>query len=264
MNRITKIFQDVKKNNKKVFIPFITAGYPRLESTTELISALADGGADLIEIGVPFSDPMADGPIIQASSHTALKNGVTLKWIFKTIEKIKNNVKIPLIYFSYLNPILKYGLERFFKDSQKIGIDGLLIPDLPPEESDEIKKLAKRHKINTIFLVSPTTSNNRMRLIEKLSDDFVYCVSVTGTTGTRGKLYSGVKPYLMRIKSNLKKPYVVGFGVSTPEDVKNISGISNGVVVGSAIIKFIEKFKNNKELPEKVKNYVKKLKSPLK
>ena len=264
MNRITKIFQDVKKNNKKVFIPFITAGYPRLESTAELIPALADGGADLIEIGVPFSDPMADGPTIQASSHIALKNGVTLKWIFKTVEKIRNNVKIPLIFFSYLNPILKYGLERFFKDSQKIGVDGLLIPDLPPEESGEIKKLAERHKINTIFLVSPTTSNNRIRLIEELSDDFVYCVSVTGTTGTRGKLYSEVKPYLMRIKSNLKKSYVVGFGVSTPEDVKKISEISNGVVVGSAIIKFIEKFKNNKELPEKLKNYIKKLKSPLK
>ena len=264
MNRITKIFQDVKKNNKKVFIPFITAGYPRLESTVELIPALADGGADLIEIGVPFSDPMADGPTIQASSHTALENGVTLKWIFKTVEKIRNNVKIPLIFFSYLNPILKYGLERFFKDSQKIGVDGLLIPDLPPEESGEIKKLARRYKINTIFLVSPTTSNNRIRLIEELSDDFVYCVSVTGTTGTRGKLYSEVKSYLMRIKSNLKKPYVVGFGVSTPEDVKKISEISNGVVVGSAIIKFIEKFKNNKELPEKVKNYIKKLKSPLK
>ena len=148
MNRITKIFQDVKKNNKKVFIPFITAGYPRLESTEQLIPALVDGGADLIEIGVPFSDPMADGPTIQASSQVALKNGVTLKWIFKTLEKIRNNVKIPLIFFSYLNPILKYGLERFFEDSQKIGIDGLLIPDLPPEESDEIKKLAERHKIN--------------------------------------------------------------------------------------------------------------------
>ena len=263
MNRITEIFQDVKKNNKKVFIPFITAGYPRLESTSGLVSALADGGADLIEIGIPFSDPIADGPTIQASSYTALRNGVTLKWIFETVKTIRNNVKIPLIFFSYLNPILKYGLERFFRDSQKIGVDGVLIPDLPPEESGEIKEMAKRYGIDTIFLVSPITSNDRIRLIEKLSDDFVYCVSVTGTTGTRGELYSGVESYLKRIKSNLKKPFVVGFGVSTPEDVKKISEISNGVVVGSAIIKFIEKFKNNRELTVKVKNYVRKLKSPL-
>ncbi len=263
MNRITELFQEVKKHNKKIFVPFLTAGYPKLESTVELMSALANGGADLIEIGIPFSDPIADGPVIQSSSVTALQNGVTLKWIFKTVREIRKNVEIPLVFFSYLNPILKYGIEKFFKDSNKIGVDGVLIPDLPPEESFEIKKFAKKYNISTIFFVTPTTSNKRMRFIEKISDDFIYCVSVTGTTGAREKLFSKTKSYLIEVKSILKKPYVVGFGVSTAEDVKNISEISNGIVIGSALIKFIEKYKNSTELSKKVENYIRKLKKPI-
>ncbi len=264
MNRITKLFRDVKKNKRKVFIPFMTAGYPDLESTVKLISALEKGGADLIEIGIPFSDPIADGPAIQASSVKALENGVTLKWIFKTVHKIRENVKIPLIFFSYLNPIMKYGLEKFFRDLKKADVDGVLIPDLPPEEAEEIKTFAEKYDIATIFFVAPTTSNKRMRFIETISDDFVYCVSVTGTTGTREKLFSKTKPYLMKIRSILKKPYVVGFGISTAEDVKKISEISDGVVVGSAIIKFIEKYKDSKLLSKKLENYIRKLKKPIK
>ncbi|MFC1562488.1 tryptophan synthase subunit alpha [candidate division KSB1 bacterium] len=264
MNRITELFKNAKQNNKKVFIPFITAGFPKLESTVEIISALEKGGADLIEIGIPFSDPIADGPVIQSSSVTALKNGVTLKWIFKTVQQIRKNVKIPLIFFTYLNPVMKYGVEKFFKNANKIGIDGILIPDLPPEESDEVKKFAKKNNINTIFLVTPTTSNKRMRLIEKISDDFVYCVSVTGITGTREKLFLKTKPYLMKVKSVLKKPFVVGFGVSTAEDVKKISGFSDGVVVGSAVVKFTEKYKNNNDLAKRVEKYIRELKKPIK
>ncbi len=263
MNRITELFQKVKRENRKVLIPFITAGYPDLESTPKLLSALFEGGADLIEIGIPFSDPIADGPIIQASSQIALQNGVTVKWIFKTIKSLRKTIPVPLIFFTYLNPILRYGLEKFFKDAESIGVDGVLIPDLPPEESKEIKNIANANNVKTIFLISPTSSNERMRLIEKLSDDFIYCVSVTGTTGTRDKLYSDIKPYLMRLKSNLKKPYVVGFGISTVEDVSKISEFSNGVVVGSALIKFIEKLKNDKNFYEKVRNYIRKLKRPL-
>ena len=263
MNRITKTIQGAQKNNKKVFIPFITAGYPKRESMIEILTALSEGGADIIEIGIPFSDPIADGPVIQSSSHTALENGVTLPWILKTVKDARRHLSVPLIFFTYLNPIIKYGIERFFKDAKKCDVDGILIPDLPPEESDEIKELAAAYGLSTIFLISPATANKRMKMIEKLSDDFVYCISVTGTTGTREKLAQNIEPYLKRVKSQLKKPYVVGFGISAAEDVKKISGHSDGVVVGSALIKMIEKYKNSDNLPERIKKYIRTLTKPL-
>lgn len=261
MNRITKTIREAQKNNKKVFIPFITAGYPKRESMIDILTALSEGGSDIIEIGIPFSDPIADGPVIQSSSQAALENGVTLPWILKTVKDARKHLSVPLIFFTYLNPIIKYGVERFFRDAKRCGVDGILIPDLPPEESGEIKELAAAYGLSTIFLISPATANKRMKMIEKLSDDFVYCISVTGTTGTREKL--NIEPYLKRVKSLLKKPYVVGFGISAAEDVKRISGYSDGVVVGSALIKMIEKYKSSDNLPERIIKYIQTLIKPL-
>lgn len=239
--------------NKKSFllIPYITAGFPSKKIFVPILKTLSTNGADFVEVGVPHSDPLADGPIIQHSSKTALENGVTLKWIVEMLHATSLRYKKlkPLILFSYFNPILKYGLEKLLKDLPKPLFYGLIIPDLPLEEAEKYLPLFKKYKLNLIFLIAPTTKKEKIKRIVKacysMPSGFIYLVSVTGTTGVRKKIASELKQKIGEIKSITKVPLVVGFGISNAKQVKEvISYGACGVVVGSAIIKILSKEKS--------------------
>lgn len=254
MNLIDKKFKELKRKKKKAFIAFITAGDPNLSSTKNLIFRLQDAGVDLIEIGIPFSDPLADGPTIQASSVRALRNKVTLRSIIKAISSIKKKITVPLVFMTYYNPIFNYNLKKFVKDSKTAGVAGAIVPDMPYEEASDLIKIAKQNNFSTIFLAAPTSTKERLKKISKYSEGFIYFVSLTGVTGARRNLPDDLITNIKRLKKLTKKPICVGFGVSTPEQAKMVAKISDGVIVGSAIVKLIEK-RNFK----KVTNFVKKL-----
>lgn len=264
MNRITLKFRQLKSSGEKAFIPFITAGYPNMTQTVEIVSVLEQTGADIIEIGMPFSDPLADGPTIQASSHESIMNGTTPESVFECISKIREKSEIPVILFTYTNLILHFGIEKFMTALSDSGGDGLLVPDLPVEESKDFRKCAKKHKIRMIFLISPLTSVERMKQIERASDDFVYCVSIAGVTGARNALFEQIKPYLETVRNTISKPFVVGFGVSSGSDAADISSMSDGVVVGSAIIKIIQKYKENLNLINHLRDFASEIHQGLK
>ena len=247
------------KNKKHLLVPYITAGYPSKKLFLPILKTLLENGADFIEVGVPHSDPLADGPVIQHSSKVALENGVTLNWIIRAcrgmpLQKIK-----PLILFSYFNPILKYGLEKLLKDLPKLLFYGLIIPDLPLEEAQKYLPLFRKYKFNFIPLVAPTTKKEKIKRIvgayRGTPNGFIYLVSVTGTTGVRKKLSSELKGKIKELKLYTKKPVVVGFGISNAKQAKQVVSYgADGVVVGSAIIKVLDN-KNRKLL--KLKNFIK-------
>lgn len=240
MNRIAQKFSDLKKNNRKAFIVFIMAGDPDIKTTERLIYELIKDGVDIIELGIPFSDPLADGPTIQASSKRALAQGITLASAIKFVNKIRQKVDIPLALLSYYNPIFRYGTKRFIKNCLSCGVDGVIIPDLPPEEGEDFFKFANNFGLATILLASPTSPEKRLKKITDLSTGFIYYVSLTGTTGAREKLPQGIIDNVRLIKSITEKPVCVGFGISTPQQAENISKVADGVIVGSAIIRNIE------------------------
>jgi len=255
MNRITKTIRRLSYAKEKAFIPFITAGYPDLRSTAGLFTALEDAGADIIEIGMPFSDPLADGPTIQMSSHEAIAAGATPEKVLECIRHIRASSGTPVILFTYANLILHFGIPRFMEMLTHAGGDGLLVPDLPVEESHSFRKAAHRNNIRMVFLISPLTSTERMKMIERHSDDFVYCVSITGVTGAREPLFRQIQPYLARVRDTLSKPFVVGFGVSGSEDARNIAQLSDGVVVGSALIRIIQENRNDPRMIGRVREF---------
>ncbi|MGD0589391.1 MAG: tryptophan synthase subunit alpha [Bacteroidota bacterium] len=237
-NRLTTKLTQLKKRNEKALVLFLTSGYPQLESTVPLVLELAQAGADIIELGMPFSDPLADGPVIQASSQQAIKNGITLEHILGQVKEIRKHTNIPLVLMGYLNPILHYGVEKFFADARKSGIDGIILPEVPLEESDRFLSLARKHHLADILLVSPATTDKRIREIDKISSGFLYCVSTTGVTGRSG--VGDIESYVRRVKRNAKKnPVLVGFGIKTPEDAQRIAQHADGVIVGSALIQKI-------------------------
>ncbi len=238
MNRIERVFKKLK-NKRAAFVPFVVAGDPDLKTTEALVLKMAECGADIIELGVPFSDPLADGPTIQTASQRALKNGVNLKEIFRMAEKLKG-IPTPLVLMTYFNPVFQYGLKSFAEDCHRNGIDGVIIPDLPPEEAGPWIQGAKPFKLGTIFLTTPTSSPERIRLASRYSRGFLYYVSVTGVTGARGKLPDELVKSIRQVRKYTNKPVAVGFGISTPDQVKEVSRIADGVVVGSAIVKMIE------------------------
>lgn len=254
MNLIDKRFRELRKQEKKAFIVFITAGDPSLPLTKRLILQLEKAGVDLIEVGIPFSDPLADGPTIQASSKRALKNKVTLKSIIKMASSIKHELKIPLVFMSYYNPIFKYGLNKFVKHAKSAGVSGVIIPDMPYEEATELFRISKKQDFAVMFLAAPTSTKTRLAKIARLSKGFIYFVSLTGVTGAREKLPDDLIANVKRLKRLTKKPVCVGFGVANPKQAKMVARISDGVIVGSAVIKLIEK-RNFK----KVYSFVKKL-----
>ena len=245
------------KNNKNIFIPYITAGDPNLKTTEKLVLALEKAGASLIELGVPFSDPLADGPVIQRSHMRSLRAKTCLKKILTTVSIIRKKSSIPIVLMSSINLILAYGIQRFAKESIKAGINGIILPDAPFDEDKNIFKILKKYGLHTIFLIAPTSSKYRIKLAIKESTGFIYLISVTGVTGTRTVLPSYLKNFINNIQKMTKKQLAVGFGISSHKQVKQIWNLGCGAIVGSAIVEIIEKNRLNKKLLEKVTKFVK-------
>ncbi|MBF0511063.1 MAG: tryptophan synthase subunit alpha [Candidatus Omnitrophica bacterium] len=251
MNRIEQKFKSLKAKNKKAFIAFVTAGDPGLRKTEEIILALEKAGVDIVEMGIPFSDPMADGPTIQASFLRALQKGVKVQNILDTVKRLRRKTELPIAFMMSYNLIFHYGQEQFIKACRAAGVDGLIVPDLPPEEAVDLRALAKRHDISMIFFVAPTTVEARIKANTKASTGFIYYLSLTGITGTQKAVSSSVVKHIQHIKRFTDKPVCAGFGISTPQQVKEISKAADGVIVGSAIVKVINQNKGN--LPAVIK-----------
>lgn len=240
MTRIEKCFKNLNENGRSAFIAYITAGDPSWEKTAEIILELEKSGADIIELGVPFSDPMADGPVIQQASERALKNGITLKKILAGLKELRKSSEIPVLIFSYYNPIHRMGLKAFAEQAKDSGADGALITDLTPESAQEYKSIMSRAGLNTVFLAAPTTPAERLKKIATLCSGFVYYISRTGVTGIRKEMEHAASSRVMSIKALTSLPVAVGFGVSQPKHVASVASYADGVVVGSAIVKKIE------------------------
>jgi tryptophan synthase alpha chain len=260
MNRIEKKFQELKRSGKKAFIAFITAGYPSLNITEKLILEFDRIGVDIIELGVPFSDPLADGPIIQDASQQALKKGTHLTDILKSVSKARKSVNTPICLMTYYNPIFCYGESAFIKKAKQAGVDGLIIPDLPPDEGRSLVKLAKESGVDVICFLAPTSSIKRIKFISQVSTGFIYYVSLTGVTGLRKSLSLDLKKNIKLIKKYTHKPLCVGFGISGREQVKQVFEIADGAIVGSAIVKKIKENIGKADLVKKVGVFVKALK----
>lgn len=250
MNRIKQLFDQKKKDILSIYF---TAGYPQLNDTCEIISQLEDNDIDLIEIGIPFSDPMADGPTIQASGTIALRNGMTLRILFDQLADIRKKVSIPLIMMGYLNPIMQYGFENFCKKCNEVGIDGAIIPDLPFDDYlKEYKPIAEKYDIKIVMLITPETSDERIRLIDDHTDGFIYMVSSASTTGAQSSFDDGKQAYFKKINSmGLKNPRLIGFGISNKATLDAAQANANGAIIGS---KFITLLKDSKNIKEAVKN----------
>ncbi len=259
MNRIDKKFKELKKQGKKAFIVYVTGGYPQMAATERLVLGLERSGVDLVEIGIPFSDPIADGPTIQRASEVALSRGATLAKLLKTVKNIRRRSVIPLVFMSYYNPIHKYGVKRFVNDASICGVDGIIVPDLPPEEGIDLLNAAKLKDFHVIFLASPTTTRERLKDIAKRSRGFIYYVSLTGVTGTRRRLSPDMRDNIKKIKSITDKPVCVGFGVSNEKQARLVAGIADGVIVGSAIIEVMERNSFDRALFEKVGRFASRL-----
>jgi len=238
MSRIIELF---KKKHSNVLNVYCTAGYPQLNSTLEVMNALQENEADLIELGIPYSDPLADGPIIQASSTKALANGMTIKKLFEQLKDFRQTISIPVILMGNMNPVLQYGFEKFCKDAATVGVDGLILPDLPEYEFEiEYGAIIKKHGLDFIFLVTPETSDDRIKKLDQLSSGFLYAVSSSSTTG-KDKNMEGVKPFLQKLKNlNLNNPILVGFGIKDKQSFQAACEVADGAIIGSAYIKALE------------------------
>lgn len=260
MNRIDMKFEELKSKNKKALITFVTAGDPSLDMTEKLVLTMDKAGADIIEIGVPFSDPIAEGPVIQRASKRSLDNGTKLVHIFDLVKKLRKSTEKPLLLMLYLNSIFGFGTEKFFTLCKESGVDGVIVPDMPYEEKDEIQDYADKFGVHSISLVAPT-SGDRISKIAKDSKGFLYCVSSTGVTGTRSSFSTNFDEFFNEIKKSSAAPYAVGFGISSPKQVKEMKKYCNGVIIGSAIVKLVEEHKEESEKP--VFDFVKSLKTAL-
>src|SRR5262245_46573586 len=252
MTRIENKFTQLKSEGRKGFIPYITAGDPDLSLTFELVLALEKSGADIIELGVPFSDPIADGPVIQRASERALSNGVRLKKVLELGEKLRKQSQIPLVIFSYFNPLLNYGLDALARDAVKAGFDGVLASDLTVEESETFVRSMRNAGLNTVFLAAPTSSPERIKKVAEASNGFLYAVSRTGVTGEQRELAGDLKQFLQTLRSLTASPIVVGFGISQPEHVRAVWQEADAAAVGSSIVKEIEQYIGKAELVDKV------------
>jgi tryptophan synthase alpha chain len=237
-NRIKRLFEG-HKDSSKILSLFLTAGYPDPDATIELILGFEENGVDMVELGIPFSDPLADGPTIQCSSNAAIEKGITMRKILDIIRRVRRRSQIPIILMGYINPILRYGIEQFCRDAAGVGADGLIIPDIPIEESGILKEHTEAHGLPIIYLVAPNTSDERMRKIDGQSQGFVYCVSVTGVTGARDgeEVALSVQRFTDRVRQNVtRNPKMVGFGIKSYEDAQQIAAEMDGFIVGSALI----------------------------
>ncbi len=266
MSKIKNKFKELRSKKEKALIAYIMIGYPNYSATIPIIKGLVKGGTDIIELGFPFSDPLADGPIIQNASTISLKNGTKLNSLFNLIKKIRKETNIPLVLMTYTNILYKQGFAKFIFSAKKAGIDGFILPDMSIEESEEYVDAAKKHNIDTIFLVSPNTTTNRLKRISKITSGFLYLVSIYGTTGMK----TSIQQYTINAIKNTKKvvnakiPVGVGFGVSTPEDVKKfVASGADAVIIGSAFLKLIEKTPSN-QLETKIASFTKRMKTATK
>lgn len=255
MNRIEKKFKELRAKNQSALILYLTAGDPDLKTTEKIIFALEQAGADIIELGVPFTDPTADGPTIQAASMRALRKPFHLEDIFALGKRVRKKSEIPLLLFSYYNPILQFGEERAVREAKDAGIDGMLIVDLPPEESEKLRDFCREAGLCLVHLATPTSDQTRLKLIAESSSGFIYYVSVTGITGARKELPKDIKRHLEEIREVSDLPVVVGFGVSTPAQAKMLAQIADGVVIGSALVSRIEKFGSSPKLFPNLKQF---------
>ncbi len=237
MNRIASIFGEPAH---KALIPYVTIGYPSIEATLKVVPILAQSGCDMVELGIPFSDPLADGATIQKASFYALRNGVTPKLCLEVARQLSSKVNIPLVFMTYFNPVLSYGLEEFCVACNRAGVDGLIIPDLLPEEGSELEASTQKQGLDLIYLLAPTSTEERIRLVAERSRGFIYLVSVTGVTGVREKLPANLKEFVARVRKVASQPVCIGFGISTPEQARQVARISDGVIVGSRIIQLME------------------------
>jgi len=244
--RIEHKFKELKEKEKTALVTYITAGDPSLSLTVDIVAELEKSGADIIELGVPFSDPMADGPTIQRASERALRSGTTLTGVLECVKEIRRNSEIPIILFGYYNPFFSYGLQRFSEEAYEAGVDGVLVVDLPPEEANEFKIHTDRIGLDLIFLLAPTSTTERIKLVAQQASGFVYLVSVTGVTGERPDMDYSLEPLVEEIRRYIKLPVGIGFGVSMPHQVRKIGRFADAVIVGSAIVKIIEKNGNDK------------------
>lgn len=264
MHRIEKTFLDLYQKREKALVGFVTAGDPTPERSLEIIHAMCRSGLDILELGIPFSDPTADGPVIQRSSERAIKNGTTLSSLLDMTKVIRNETEIPIILFSYYNPIFVYGVASFYHDAIRAGADGILIVDLPPEESDEMTAEWPERKLSVIRLVAPTTPLDRMALISRTAEGFLYLVSKIGVTGSDGLDILGITENISALRSVTKLPICVGFGISSPQHVADIASVADGVVIGSAFERIIEENIKSPQLPSMLSNAVHSLKAATK
>ncbi len=261
MNRITEILANPSR--RKLLVPFFTAGYPDLKTTLELVITSADSGADIVEIGMPFSDPLADGPQIQYSSHLALQNGITLRTIVDSVYTLRKQVSIPIVLMGYFNPLIAFGEKRFIREAAHAGVDGLIIPDLPIDEAMAYSKYMKNNRLSSIFLVAPTSTDSRIRQIDNMSTDMVYAVTVTGVTGTGKKFGQSTDRYLKHLTKILTKPFVAGFGVSSPESAQRLCQYSDGVVIGSALVQIIRAARTKRASVSKIGQFLKNIRKSI-
>ena len=237
MSSIASVFT---KSNRTALIPYTTVGYPSIEATLNVVPVLARNGGDMVELGIPFSDPLADGATIQKASFHALQNGVTLKLCLEVAKQLSQTVEIPLVFMSYFNPVFSYGLEEFCSACASSGVSGLIIPDLPPEEGSELEAITQRQGLDLVYLLAPTSTEERIRLIAERSRGFIYLVSVTGVTGARDRLPGNLEAFVTKVRKVATQPLCVGFGISTPEQARQVARIADGVIVGSRIIQLME------------------------
>jgi tryptophan synthase alpha chain len=260
MSRISKKFDQLKRENRKALVTFITAGDPDLSFTERIVPEISAAGADIIELGMPFSDPMADGPTIQLSSERALAAGTDLASILATVKNIRKGCDVPILLMGYYNPVFVFGIERFCIAAADAGVDGVLLVDLPPEEAEEFVRYARRSNIDFIPLLTPTSDDSRMEKVKKIGRGFIYYVSVAGVTGARSTVAGDIGGMVEKIRETASLPVAVGFGISTPQQAFEVSKLADGVVVGSALVKLFEQFKGD-ELALRVTDSVRNLKA---
>jgi tryptophan synthase alpha chain len=261
--RISAMFERKRAEKKPALIAYITAGDPSPERTPALVAALERGGVDLVELGVPFSDPSADGPVIQAASERALKAGTSVPLVLEVAEEIRKHSQIPLLLFSYLNPLMKYGIDALAKDAVRYGVDGVLLTDLSVEEADTTVKKIRKAGLDTVFLASPTSPQRRLELVAKYSSGFVYLVSRTGVTGEQQSVSDSLGKLVANMRAATSLPLAVGFGISTPDQAAQVGRVADGVVVGSAFVRIIEQNQHKPDLEKKLEDFARSLSGAL-
>jgi tryptophan synthase alpha chain len=262
MSRIAETFAKLKRAGRGGFIPFITAGDPDLATTERLLIELAKAGADIIELGVPFSDPVADGEVIQRASERALRNGVTVRDALTCTKNARQHINVPLVLFSYFNPLLQFGQEQLAAAARQAGIDAVLVTDLIPEEAESWTEMLLRHQLDPIFLVAPTTSDKRLARIAQEAHGFIYAVSRAGVTGERDEMTRDAEALVKRVRSVSDLPVAVGFGIASPEQVRAVWRFADAAVVGSAIVKQIERFSGEEDLVQRIGHFARSLIAP--